>query len=88
MAAIRVRSCALLLLGVLALPTVSSAQLVLGQYEDEAPLRSWNTFGLTVASSLGRGETQLALAEDCSAALGNPALLASLPKFSVGFNGS
>jgi hypothetical protein len=89
MAAIRVRSCAVLLLAFLGmLPATSSAQLVLGQYEDEAPLRSWNTFGLTVASSLGRGETQLALAEDGSAALANPALLPSLPKFSVILNGS
>lgn len=78
----------LLLLALLAMPTRSPAQLVLGQYEDEAPLRSWNTFGLAAASSLGRGETQLALAEDCSAALGNPALLPSLPKFSVCLNGS
>jgi hypothetical protein len=72
----------------IALPIAAPAQLVLGQYEDEAPLRTWNTFGLTVASSLGRGETQLALAEDCSAALGNPALLAGLPKFSICLNGS
>lgn len=90
MAATRVRSCALLLLAILAgLPIVSPAQLVLGQYEDEAPLRTWNSFGLaTAASSLGRGETQLALAEDCSAALGNPALLPALPKFSVSLNSS
>jgi hypothetical protein len=87
--AIRIRSCALMLLAILAgLAIPSPAQLVLGQYEDEAPLRSWNTFGLAVASSLGRGETQLALAEDCSAALGNPALLPSLPKFSVCLSGS
>jgi hypothetical protein len=78
-----------LLLGILvALPVASPAQLVLGQYEDEAPLRSWNTFGLAAASSIGRGETQFASAEDCSAALGNPALLASLPKFSVCLGGS
>ncbi|MFZ2053804.1 MAG: hypothetical protein WAU81_06365 [Candidatus Aminicenantales bacterium] len=80
--------CSLVLIILIALPAVSPAQLVLGQYEDEAPLRSWNTFGLSVASSLGRGETQLALAEDCSAALGNPALLPALPKFSVCLNGS
>jgi len=87
--AIRIRSCTFMLLAILAgLAIPSPAQLVLGQYEDEAPLRSWNTFGLAVASSLGRGETRLALAEDCSAALGNPALLPSLPKFSVCLNGS
>ncbi|MGB7296055.1 MAG: outer membrane protein transport protein [Candidatus Aminicenantales bacterium] len=97
MAATRVRFYALLLpalrymlviMFLIALPAASPAQLVLGQYEDEAPLRSWNTFGLTVAASLGRGETQFALAEDCSAALTNPALLPSLPKFSVCLNGS
>ena len=78
----------LLILLLAALPAASSAQLVLGQYEDEAPLRSWNTFGLAAAPSLGRGETQLAFAADCSAAMVNPALLLSLPKFSACLNGS
>lgn len=78
----------LLILLLTALPAPSSAQLVLGQYEDEAPLRSWNTFGLAAASSLGRGETQLAFAADCSAAMVNPALLLSLPKFSACLNAS
>jgi hypothetical protein len=89
MAAAHVRFGTLVLLAFLAgLPVRSSAQLVLGQYEDEAPLRSWNTFGLTAAPSLGRGETRLTIAEDCSAALGNPALLSSLAKLTVSFNGS
>ena len=70
------------------LAAASSGQLLLGQYEDEAPLRSWNTFGLAAAPSLGRGETQLAFAADCSAAMVNPALLLSLPKFSACLNGS
>ena len=72
----------------MALPVASPAQLVIGQYEDEAPLRSWNTFGMALAPSLGRGETRFAAADDCSAALVNPALLLSLPKFSVCLNGS
>src|SRR4030042_1490867 len=72
----------------LAVPSASPAQLVIGQYEDEAPLRTWNTFGLATASSIGRGETMLALADDCSAALSNPALLAGLPKFTLSLNGS
>ncbi len=89
MAVTRIRFGAALLLALLAaLPIASPGQLVLGQYEDEAPLQSWNTFGLAVASSLGRGQTRLALAEDCSAALANPALLPSLSKFSICLNGS
>jgi long-subunit fatty acid transport protein len=72
----------------LAFPVSSPAQLVIGQYEDEAPLRTWNTFGLATAASIGRGETMLALADDCSAALSNPALLAGLPKFTLSLNGS
>src|SRR4030043_2364087 len=70
------------------LPIASPAQLVIGQYEDEAPLRTWNTFGLATAASIGGGETMLALADDCSAALSNPALLAGLPKFTLSLNGS
>jgi Outer membrane protein transport protein (OMPP1/FadL/TodX) len=71
-----------------ALPVSSSAQLVIGQYEDEAPLRTWNTFGLATASAIGRGETMLAQADDCSAALSNPALLAGLPRLTLSVNGS
>lgn len=78
----------LLAMLILALTVSSPAQLIIGQYEDEAPLRSWNTFGLAAASSLGRGETQLAWTEDCSAALANPALLLSLSKLTVCLSGS
>jgi hypothetical protein len=70
------------------LAVASPAQLVIGQYEDEAPLRTWNTFGLATAASTGRGETMLAQADDCSAALSNPALLAGLPRFTLSLNGS
>jgi opacity protein-like surface antigen len=69
------------------LPLLSPAQLVIGQYEDEAPLRTWNSFGLATAPAIGRGETLLTLADDCSAALSNPALLADLPKLTLSFNG-
>lgn len=69
------------------LPILSPAQLVIGQYEDEAPLRTWNSFGLATASAIGRGETMLALADDGSAALSNPALLAGLPKLTLSLNG-
>ena len=80
--------CLLVLAILIALPVASPAQLVIGQYEDEAPLRTWNSFGLALASSLGRGETMFALADDCSAALSNPALLADLPRLTLSFNGS
>ena len=77
----------LLITVLLVLPVLSPAQLVIGQYEDEAPLRTWNTFGLATASAIGRGETILALADDGSAAFSNPALLAGLPKLTLSFNG-
>lgn len=78
----------LLLAGSLILAVPSPAQMVIGQYEDEAPFRTWNSFALTTASSLGRGSTSFALASDCSAALSNPSLLIFLPKLSVTLNGS
>jgi hypothetical protein len=77
----------LLITSLLVLPVLSPAQLVIGQYEDEAPLRSWNSFGLATASAIGRGETMLAFADDCSAALSNPALLAGLPNLTLSLNG-
>lgn len=70
----------------LAFPALSSAQLVLGQYEDEAPLRTWNIFGFQTASSLGRGDTTFTIASDCSVALTNPALLIDLPRFTATLN--
>jgi long-subunit fatty acid transport protein len=80
--------CSLIVILLIVLPASSPAQLVIGQYEDEAPLRTWNSFGLATAASIGRGETALALADDCTAALSNPALLAGLPKFTLSLNGS
>jgi hypothetical protein len=68
------------------IPSFSAAQLVLGQYQDEAPFRTWNTYPYSGAAALGRGETVFALADDSSAALGNPALLPSLPKFTLTVN--
>lgn len=70
------------------LPSYALPQMILGQYEDEAPFRTWNTFGLTTAPSLGLGETRLTLASDCSAALSNPALLGLLPKVTITLNSS
>ena len=68
------------------LPYASWSQLVMGQYEDEAPFRTWNTLGIQTASSLAMGQTQFSLASDCSVALSNPALLIELPKVSVTLN--
>jgi len=68
-------------------PSLSLAQLVLGQYEDEAPFRTWNTYPFSSAAALGRGGTVFTLASDSSAALANPALLPNLPKFTLTVNG-
>jgi len=69
-------------------PVSSWAQLIIGQYEDEAPFRTWNTLGILTASSLGIGEARFALAKDPSVALINPALLISLPRLTFTVNGS
>jgi len=64
-----------------------SAQLVLGQYEDEAPLGTWNIFGAPSAPSVGLG-VSFVRATDPSISLTNPALLAGLPRFSIALSGS
>ena len=51
------------------LPAKSRAQLVRGQYEDEAPLRTWNTFGLFTGGTLGMGGAHYAFASDLSTAM-------------------
>ncbi|MDH5467271.1 MAG: hypothetical protein OEY25_07615 [Candidatus Aminicenantes bacterium] len=70
------------------LPKLCWPQMTVGQYEDEAPLRTWNTFGFSTAPSLARGETRFTLASDCSTSLSNPALLTDLPKFTLTLNSS
>lgn len=70
------------------LPVPALPQTTLGQYEDEAPFRTWNTLGFLTAASLALGETQLTSASDCSAALSNPACLANLPWFTLTFSSS
>jgi long-subunit fatty acid transport protein len=72
-----------LLLGV---PAVG--QLVIGQYEDEAPLRTWNIFGIASAPSAGMGGIQFARAWDSSVSLTNPALLLALPRYSATLSAS
>lgn len=69
-------------------PKTSWPQMVLGQYEDEAPLRTWNTFGITTARSLAMGETQFTLGSDCAVSLTNPSLLTRLPKIIFTLNSS
>ena len=69
-------------------PPIARAQLVIGQYEEEAPFRTWNSFGPATASSLGRGGTCFAYASESSASLSNPALLLLLPKWTATVNGS
>jgi long-subunit fatty acid transport protein len=66
----------------------SAAQLKIGQYADEAPLRTWNVFPSATASGLGRGTVSMAWAEDGAAAWANPALLASLTRPTLTFGGS
>ena len=79
----------LFLLGFLILfPNPVLSQLVVGQYEDEAPLQTWNSFGITTARSLSRGGTSFTLADSVATALSNPALLTKLPKFILSVSGS
>ena len=73
---------------ILLFPCQARPQLILGQYEDEAPVRTWNTMGIELAPSLACGGAQTAAAWDASAALVNPALLCSLPKLTMTANGS
>ncbi|MGD8534993.1 MAG: outer membrane protein transport protein [Candidatus Aminicenantes bacterium] len=70
------------------LPKMASSQMIVGQYEDEAPLRTWNSFGFQTAPSLAMGETQYTMATDSAVSLSNPALLAALPRFSFTLNSS
>lgn len=82
----------LLLLGLLASPLIFPPlvrpQLTLGQYHEEAPLRTWNTLGFTTASGLALGNTQLAFVLDSSAGMANPALIVRLPQFSLTLSSS
>ena len=70
------------------LPKVSFSHMIVGQYEDEAPLRTWNSFGLQTAPSLAMGETQFTAATDSAASLSNPALLTALPRITFTLNSS
>ncbi|TKJ33395.1 hypothetical protein CEE39_04015 [bacterium (candidate division B38) B3_B38] len=50
-------------------------QTNIGQYEDEAPLGSWNLWGPYSSRSLGMGQVSLAFPYDSSAGFHNPAAL-------------
>lgn len=63
-------------------------QLVIGQYEDEAPLATWNSPGISLAPSLACGGAGIAAAWDAAAVLVNPALACSLPKFTASVSAS
>ncbi len=69
-------------------PCISSAQLIIGQYEEEAPLRTWNISGFIPASGLGRAEIMTIIPDTPAIAFNNPSLLAQLPQLSFYLNGS
>jgi opacity protein-like surface antigen len=66
----------------------AEAQLVLGQYEDEAPLGTWNVFGVPTAPALALGGPRAARAWDVSSGQTNAALLVTLPRSSVTLSGA
>ncbi len=72
----------------LSLPRISPGQMILGQYEDEAPLGTWNLYGLASGASLALGGVSYTIVGDCSSSLSNPALLAHLPRFTLTLNSS
>lgn len=63
------------------------AQMVIGQYEDEAPTQTWNIFGLPGAIEVGLAGTQFTLASDATALFANPALMTRLPRLSLAVSG-
>ena len=71
------------------LPAASQAQAphVLGQYQDEAPLRTWNVFGPLTASQAAMGGTRYARSFDLSASQTNPSLLSRLPQVTAVLSG-
>lgn len=74
------------ILTLLAQPALS--QLNLGQYEDEAPLGTWNILGISTAFALSMGGPHFALAADSSAGFTNPALLPKLARFTLSVSSS
>ena len=64
------------------------AQFDPGQYTDEAPFRTWNSFPYSGAAALGRGQTAFAWGTDATVSPANPALLVTLPKWTFSLGGS
>lgn len=69
-------------------PSMLGAQLIIGQYEEEAPLRTWNISGFIPASGLGRADIMTIIADTPAIAFNNPSLLANLTRLSFYLNGS
>jgi long-subunit fatty acid transport protein len=80
--------CFVLGLTLLAAAGLCRAQLIIGQYEDEAPFATWNVLGPPGAAASGFAGTGFALPLDATAAFANPALLTRLPAFSITASGS
>ncbi len=78
----------LLLTVLLAAAVPLSAQYVPGQYEDEAPFRTWNSVPYIGAAALGRGQTVFVWGAEATASAANPALLPDLPKWTFSAGGS
>ncbi|MBM3297863.1 MAG: hypothetical protein FJY83_09740, partial [Candidatus Aminicenantes bacterium] len=69
------------------LPSSARGQTVMGQYEEEAPLATWNLFGAPGAAALGRGASLFAPGDDASVIFANPAQAVRLPGLSVSLGG-
>ncbi|MCP2519230.1 hypothetical protein NLC82_03550 [Candidatus Aminicenantes bacterium AC-335-A11] len=54
----------LIFLILILIPGILKSQCVIGQYEDEAPFRTWNIFGVYDARSTGMGESLFGLIEE------------------------
>lgn len=65
---------------------LSFGQLAPGQYLEEAPLGTWNIYGLESAAALGAGFSQVVLTRSNTIVLTNPALLSSLPTTNLTLN--
>ncbi len=64
-------------------------RFVPGQYTEEAPFRTWNSFPCLSAAALSRGQTAFAWGPDATVSASNPALLTTLPKtWSLALGGS
>jgi hypothetical protein len=72
----------------LVLPAPVRAQLVVGQYEPEAPVGTWNSFPFSTAPSLAMGGTVYARAAGPASALANPASAARLAGLRIGLDAS